>query len=56
MHIDKSINTKSYFFYRICKVQYSDENKILIVKSMLGRYRNYKCCVFIDFEYIKRIA
>ena len=36
---------------RICKVQLSDENKILIGKSMLKRFRKYKCCVFIDFEY-----
>ena len=38
----------------MCKVQLSDENKILIDKSMLERYRKYKCCVFIDFEYIER--
>ena len=30
----------------------SDENKILVDKSMLERYRKCKCCVFIDFEYI----
>ena len=48
-----SINQyKEWSSDRICKVQLSDENKILMVKSMLGRYRKYKCCVFIDFEYI----
>ena len=36
---------------RICKVKLSNKNKILIAKSMLERYRIYKCCVFIDFEY-----
>ena len=30
----------------------SDENKSLMDKSMLERYRKYKCCVFIDFEHI----
>ena len=36
---------------RICEVQLSDDNKIMIGKSMLERFRKYKCCVFIDFEY-----
>ena len=48
-----SINEyNEWSFDSIWKVQMSDENKILIVKSMLKRYRKYKCCVFIDFEYI----
>ena len=34
------------------KVQLSHENKISIDKIMLERYRQYKCCVFIDFEYM----
>ena len=38
--------------HRRYKVQLSDENQILIDKSMLERYRKYKCCVFIDFEYM----
>ena len=42
---------KEWSFDRKCKVQLSDENKILMVKSMLEKYRKYKCCVFIDFEY-----
>ena len=32
-------------------MQLSDQNKILKDKSMLERYRKYKCWVFIDFEY-----
>ena len=40
----------------MCTVQSSDENKILIDKSMLERYRKYECCVFIDFEYISAVA
>ena len=42
---------KEYSFDRIGKAQLSDENKLFIDKSMLERYRKYKCCVFIDFEY-----
>ena len=30
----------------------SDANKILIEKSMVEKNRKYKCCVFIDFEYM----
>ena len=44
---------KEYSFDRIGKAQLSDENKLFIDKSMLERYRKYKCCVFIDFEYIE---
>ena len=43
---------KELSFDRICKVQLSDENKVLMDNSMFERYRKYKCCVFIDFEYI----
>ena len=43
---------KELSFDRICKVQLSDENKILMDKSMFEGYRKYKCCIFIDFEYI----
>ena len=43
---------KDSSFDRICKVKLSDENKNLIDKCMLERYRKYKCCVFIDSEYI----
>ena len=43
---------KEWSFDTICKAQLSDENKILMDKSMLQRYRKYKCCVFIDFEYM----
>ena len=46
---------KEWSFDRICKVQLSDENEILMNKSMLERYRKYNCCVFIEFEYIKYI-
>ena len=42
---------KECSFDRICKAQLSDKNKILMETSMLERYRKYKCCVFIDFEY-----
>ena len=45
---------KDWSFNRICKVHLSDENKMLMDKSMFERYRKYKCCVFIDFEYIKQ--
>ena len=44
---------KGWSFDRICKIQLSDENKFLIDNSILERYRKYKCCVFIDFEYTK---
>ena len=46
---------KEWSFDRICKVQLSDEKKILMDKSILERYRKYKCCVFIDFEYICKL-
>ena len=45
------INTKNDFLIEYLKVQLSDENKILMDKSMLERHRKYKCCVFIDFVY-----
>ena len=48
---------KEWSFDRVCKVQLSDEIEILMDKSMLERYRKYKCCVFIDFEYsLGRVA
>ena len=51
MHIDTN-QFKDLSFDTRCKVQLSDENKILMDKSLFERYRKYKCCVFIDFEYI----
>ena len=61
---------KEWSVDRICKDLLSDENKILMDKSMLDqlydenkilsdkaileKYRKYKCWVFIDFEYIKK--
>ena len=42
---------KEYSLDRKCKAKLSDEKIILIDKSMLEKYRKYKCCVFIDFEY-----
>ena len=35
----------------MCEIQLSGENKILIDKSIFGRYWKYIFCVFIDFEY-----
>ena len=43
---------KDWSFDRKGNVQFSDENKILMDKSMFERYRKCKCCVFIDFEYM----
>ena len=37
-------------------LQFSDENNILIDKSILERYRKCMCCVFIDFEYINLVS
>ena len=51
MHTD-NCQHKELSLDRICKVKLSDENKILIDKSMLESYRKYKCGVFIDFEHI----
>ena len=34
-------------------MQLSDENKILMDEFMLERYRKYKCCVYIAYEYVK---
>ena len=45
---------KDWSFDRICKVQLPYENKMLLGKSINERYRKYKCCVFIDFEYMIR--
>ena len=43
---------KEWSFGRICKVQLCDENKNLMDKSILEKYRKFKCCVFINFEYM----
>ena len=40
-------------YYLIEYVNYNSVmNKILIDQSMLERYKKYKCCLFIDFEYM----
>ena len=54
MHIYNQYEELSFDI--IYKVQLSNENKILMDKSKLGRFRKHKCCVFIDFEYIKASA
>ena len=48
----QSINTKNDLLIPYVKHSYLMKTKVVKDKSMLERYRKYKCCVFIDFEYI----